>query len=119
MATYGLFEPGGVALFVRLEPPPDTDGGIAIGVRVHGEATLGERLLATTLAWNEAGRPDVERLRIRAYATEAPCEPQPQEIVLTRPCTRLVLEWAPAQPRVVPSPPRGQRGSSGPNFGPR
>jgi hypothetical protein len=25
----------------------------------------------------------------------------------------------PAQPRVVPSPPRGQRGSSGPNFGPR
>jgi hypothetical protein len=25
----------------------------------------------------------------------------------------------PAQPRVVPSPPRGQRGRSGPNFGPR
>lgn len=99
MATYGLFEPGGVALFVRLEPPPDADGGIAIGVRVHGEATLGERLLATTLAWNEAGRPDVERLRIRAYPTEAPCEPQPQEIVLTRPCTRLVLEWAPAPAR--------------------
>lgn len=99
MATYGLFEPGGVALFVRLEPPPDADGGIAIGVRVHGEATLGERLRATTLAWNEAGRPDVERLRIRAYPTEAPCEPQPQEIVLTRPCTRLVLEWAPAPAR--------------------
>ena len=100
MATYGLFEPGGVALFVRLEPPPDADGGIAIGVRVHGEATLGERLRATTLAWNEAGRPDVERLRIRAYPTEAPCEPQPQEIVLTRPCTRLVLEWAPAPARL-------------------
>jgi protein-L-isoaspartate(D-aspartate) O-methyltransferase len=99
MATYGLFEPGGVALFVRLEPPPDADGGIAIGVRVHGEATLGERLLATTLAWNEAGRPDIERLRIRAYPTEAPCEPQPQEIVLTRPCTRLVVEWAPAPAR--------------------
>jgi protein-L-isoaspartate(D-aspartate) O-methyltransferase len=99
MATYGLFEPGGVALLVRPEPPPDADGGIAIGVRVHGEATLGERLLATTLAWNEAGRPDVERLRIRAYPTEAPCEPRLQEIVLTRPCTRLVLEWAPAPAR--------------------
>jgi protein-L-isoaspartate(D-aspartate) O-methyltransferase len=98
-ATYGLFEPGGVALFVRLEPPPDADGGIAIGVRVHGEATLGKRLRATTLAWNEAGRPDVERLRIRAYPTEVPCDPQPQEIVLTRPCTRLVLEWAPAPAR--------------------
>jgi protein-L-isoaspartate(D-aspartate) O-methyltransferase len=94
-ATYGLFEPSAVALFVRLEPPPDADGGLAIGIRAHGEATLGERLRATTLAWNEAGRPDVERLRIRAYPTEAPCEPQPQEIVLTRPCTRLVLEWAP------------------------
>jgi hypothetical protein len=56
-------------------------------------------LLATTLAWNEAGRPDVERLRIRAYPTEAPCEPRLQEIVLTRPCTRLVLEWAPAPAR--------------------
>jgi protein-L-isoaspartate(D-aspartate) O-methyltransferase len=99
VATYGLFEPGGVALFVRLESPPDADGGIAIGVRVHGEATLGERLRATTLAWNKAGRPDVERLRIRAYPTEAPCEPQPQEIVLTRPCTRLVLDWAPAPAR--------------------
>jgi len=53
--------------------------------------------MATALAWNEAGRPDVERLRIRAYPTEAPCEPQ--EIVLTRQCTRLVLEWAPAPAR--------------------
>jgi protein-L-isoaspartate(D-aspartate) O-methyltransferase len=96
VATYGLFEPGGVALFVRLEPPRHADGGIAIGVRVHGEATLGERLRATTLAWNEAGRPGVERLRIRAYPTEASCEPQPKEIVLIRPCTRLVLDWAPA-----------------------
>jgi protein-L-isoaspartate(D-aspartate) O-methyltransferase len=99
MATYGLFEPGGVALLVRLEPPPDADGRIAIGIRVHGEPTLGERLLATTLAWNEAGRPDVERLRIRAYPIEVPWEPQPHEIVLTRSCTRLVLEWAPAPAR--------------------
>ena len=99
MATYGLFEPDGVALFVRLGSPPDAEGDIAIGVRVHGEATLGERLRATTLAWNEAGRPDVERLRIRAYPIEAPCAPQPQEMMLTRPCTRLVLEWAPASAR--------------------
>jgi len=95
-ATYGLFEPGGVALFVRLEQQPDSDGGVAIGVRVFGEAALGTRLRATTLAWNEAGRPDVERLRIRAYPKEARCEPQPHEIVLTRPCTTLVLDWAPA-----------------------
>lgn len=93
MATYGLFEPGGVALFVRLAPPPGADGGIAIGVRVHGETSLGERLRAAALAWNEAGRPDVERLRIRAYPTEVPWEPQPQEIMLTRPCMRLVLDW--------------------------
>jgi protein-L-isoaspartate(D-aspartate) O-methyltransferase len=98
-ATYGLFEPGGVALFVREPTPPEgADGGFSIGIRVHGDTTLGERLLTATLTWNEAGRPDVQRLRIRAYPSASAHEPQPQEIVLTRPCTRLVVDWSPVPP---------------------
>ena len=48
------------------------------------------------LAWSDAGRPDLQRLRIHACPIESPGEPGPQQFVLTRPHTRLVLEWMPA-----------------------
>src|SRR5262245_1720222 len=96
-ATYGLFEPGGVALFVREATPAEgADGGVSIGIRVHGDAALGERLRRNALAWSDAGRPDLQRLRIHACPIESPGEPGPQQFVLTRPHTRLVLEWMPA-----------------------
>jgi len=96
-ATYGLFEPGGVALFVREATPPEgADGGVSIGIRVHGDAALGERLRRNALAWSDAGRPERQRLRIHASPIESPGEPGPQQFVLTRPHTRLVLEWMPA-----------------------
>jgi len=92
--TYGFFEPGGVALLVRAATTPNAaDGSIHIGVRVHGDAAVGERLRARTVAWHEAGRPNLPRLRVRVYPIEYPYEPQAGEIMLMRPCTRLVLDW--------------------------
>ena len=93
-STYGFFEPGGVALLVRAATTPTAaDGSIHIGVRVHGDAAVGERLRTRTVAWHEAGRPSLRRLRVRVYPIEYPYEPQAGEIVLMRPCTRLVLDW--------------------------
>ena len=93
-STYGFFEPGGVALLVRAATPPNgADGSISVGVRVHGDAAVGERLRTATVAWNEAGRPSLLRLRVRVYPIECPYQPQAGEIVLMRPCTRLVLDW--------------------------
>jgi len=93
-STYGLFESGGVALLVRAATTPNAaDGSISIGVRVHGDAAVGERLRAATGAWDEAGRPSLVRLRVRAYPIEYPYPPQAGEIMLMRPCTRLLLDW--------------------------
>jgi len=92
--TYGFFEPGGVALLVRPATTPNpADGSIHIGVRVHGDAAVGERLRTRTVAWHEAGRPNLPRLRVRVYPIEYPYEPQAGEIMLMRPCTRIVLDW--------------------------
>jgi protein-L-isoaspartate(D-aspartate) O-methyltransferase len=93
-STYGFFESGGVALLVGAATTPHAaDGTISIGVRVHGDATVGERLRMRTVAWNEAGRPRLPHLRVRVYPIEYPYQPQAGEIILMRPCTRLVLDW--------------------------
>lgn len=103
-STYGFFESGGVALLVGAATTPNAvDGSISIGVRAHGDAAVGERLRTATLAWNEAGRPRLLHLRLRVYPIEYPYQPRAGEIVLMRPCTRLVLDWA--------SSPRIRRGS--------
>jgi hypothetical protein len=93
-STYGMFEPGGVALLVRAATTPSTVGeSVSVAVRVHGDAAVGERLKAATVAWDEAGRPSLPRLRVRAHPIEYPYQPRAGETVLMRPCTRLVLDW--------------------------
>jgi hypothetical protein len=43
--------------------------------------------------FDKAGRPRVDRLRIRAYPIDSPYDRRTGEIVRERPCTRLVLDW--------------------------
>jgi protein-L-isoaspartate(D-aspartate) O-methyltransferase len=90
-STFGFFESDGVGLFARAAVTPD--GRVSIGIRAHGNPLVGERLRAATLAWNEAGRPTLARLRVRAYPIESPYDPRAGDIALLRPCTRLVLDW--------------------------
>ena len=93
-ATFGLFEREGVALLVRLATIPGERGPSAtIGVRAHGDADVGERLLRAILAWDRAGRPELAGLRVRAIPIEEPYEPRARETVLARASTRLVLDW--------------------------
>jgi protein-L-isoaspartate(D-aspartate) O-methyltransferase len=91
-SSFGLFEANGVALLVRAAAMPD-DRSVSIGVRAHGDRAVGERLRDATLAWDRAGRPGLARLRIRAIPIAHPHEPRAGETVVTRPCTRLVLDW--------------------------
>lgn len=93
-STFGFFEPDGVALLMRVAAPPGAaDGTISLGVRAHGDLAIGERLRAATQAWDKAGRPRIDRLRIRAYSSESPYDRRAGEIVRERPCTRFVLDW--------------------------
>jgi protein-L-isoaspartate(D-aspartate) O-methyltransferase len=95
-SSYGLFEPNGVALLVRRPPVPDERSShVALAVRCHGDAEVGERLHAALRAWDRAGRPGLARLRIRAIPIEQPYQRHPGELVLARVCTRLVLDWRP------------------------
>lgn len=94
-SSFGLFEPGGVAFFVRLGTAHDADGGrrVSVGVRVHGDRGVGERLCAAARAWDQAGRPGLAQLRIRAIPIERPHESRPGEMVVMRTCTRFALDW--------------------------
>jgi len=56
---------------------------------------LARRLVGHVRAWDAAGRPSTDGLRVRAYRREAECVP-PQgkgSVVVEKQCTRLVLDW--------------------------
>jgi protein-L-isoaspartate(D-aspartate) O-methyltransferase len=93
VSTFGIFESDGLALFIRDVSISD-DGGVSIGIRTHGNPGVGERLRAATVGWDEAGRPTLADLRIRAYPMEPAYHPRSREIVLTRPHTHFALDWS-------------------------
>ena len=95
-STFGIFESDGLAMFIRVTTAPDAaDGRVAIGIRTHGNPNVGERLRIAALGWDEAGRPSLAGLRVRAYPIEYPYHPAAREIVVTRPYTRFALDWPP------------------------
>jgi protein-L-isoaspartate(D-aspartate) O-methyltransferase len=93
VSTFGLFEARGIALLVRGTPPDNQGSDVSIGLEVHGDLDVGERLREALLAWDRAGRPGLARLRVRAIPIEHPYEPKVGELTLMRVCTRFVLQW--------------------------
>ncbi len=72
-------------------PPPSP---ASLVVRSYGpDTSLADRLVEQVLAWDAAGRPSTERLRIRAYPRESGCVPDARAVVLEKRHTRLVLDW--------------------------
>ncbi len=66
----------------------------ALFVRQFGAAELlAQRLVARIQAWDAAGRPSSDRLRIRAYRKDSGYVPAEGEVVVDRQWTRLVLDW--------------------------
>jgi protein-L-isoaspartate(D-aspartate) O-methyltransferase len=96
VSSFGIFEAAGVAAFVRLATIPDGSArSVSIGVRAHGDLAVGLRLQEAALAWDRAGRPGLASLRVRAIAIEHPYRARAGETVLTRSCSRLILDWPP------------------------
>jgi protein-L-isoaspartate(D-aspartate) O-methyltransferase len=70
------------------EPP------FSLYVRSYGpDDTLADKYIGLVKAWDAAGRPGFERLHIRAVALDNDYSQRPNEHILTRPSTRLVLTW--------------------------
>ena len=49
--------------------------------------------LAQIRAWDAAGRPSFETMRIRAYPKDADYVPADGELLIEKPWTRLIVEW--------------------------
>jgi protein-L-isoaspartate(D-aspartate) O-methyltransferase len=66
----------------------------ALHVRQFGTASsLARRLIVPVQAWEAAGRPASDGLRVRAYRRDAGHVPAEGEIVVEKRWTRLVLDW--------------------------
>ena len=98
--TMGLLGDEGLSVFVR--PPnrgssseePDGSRPFELIVRSFGPGIeLGGRLVDQVKAWDAAGRPSSEGLRIRAYPAEPDYIPSANEFVVRKRWTQLVLNW--------------------------
>ncbi|HEV8641111.1 MAG TPA: methyltransferase, FxLD system [Methylomirabilota bacterium] len=100
-SSAGLFEEHGACFLMR--PPCDASPAeqaanppaFDLFVRGFGDdEALVRRLLDEVQAWNAAGRPGTEGLRIRAYPTDVDYHAAAGEIVVPNRWTCLVLDWS-------------------------
>jgi protein-L-isoaspartate(D-aspartate) O-methyltransferase len=79
------------------QPPaggPDGSESFELFVRSFGpDEGLAQQLVQQVAAWDAAGRPSTEGLRIRAYPSEVEYHPSANEAVVQKRWTRLVLDW--------------------------
>ncbi len=98
--TIGLLGDEGLCVFV---PPPkqnssseQLDGSqtFELFVRSFGPGTeLARRLVEQARAWDAAGRPSSNGLRMRAYPKDTDYVPSTDEFVVRKRWTQLVLDW--------------------------
>ncbi|MGH6689589.1 MAG: methyltransferase, FxLD system [Gammaproteobacteria bacterium] len=97
--TAGLCGDHGMALLdlaAEDDPPTGLDDPrwFEISMRNFGrDVEAGRELAALTRAWDDAGRPGTDGLRVAAYPIEARYEPGPGEFVVDKRWSRLVLSW--------------------------
>ena len=104
----GLLGEHGMCLFARppgqhAEEATDRPGEVELHVRSYGEGEdLAERLTDHVIAWDDAGRPSLEGLRIRAYPQGIDYSAANDEFVIPRRWTDLVLDWKQSQMTSAP-----------------
>lgn len=102
--TVALLNQNGLAVLVR--PPGHSlvllpldklfmgDQPFALFVRQFGsDDSLTHRLIAQIQAWDAAGRPSFDQMRIRAYSKESEYAVSENEFVIEKQWTKLVIEW--------------------------
>ena len=95
----GVFEEGSAVFFMR--PPGDPVPAepereprpFELHVRGFGDGADTERLRRHARAWDGAGRPGTDGLRIRALPIDVDYTPTVHEQVIVKRWTRLVLDW--------------------------
>ena len=99
--TMGLLGDDSLCLFTpsagQAASPPEHDdlGTKELNVRSYGPSlAVGQRLVDQVLAWDAAGRPSSEGLRIRAYPHDADYVPSAKEFVVHKERTQIVLHWS-------------------------
>lgn len=102
--TFALFEEYGLAALMRppgqRAPLIDIDALFALSapfalfVRQFGpDESPAQRLIAQVRAWDAAGRPSSDRLRVRVYRKDQDYAPTMDEILVEKQWTHLVLDW--------------------------
>jgi len=98
--TIGLLGDDGLCIFVHPPKPdssseqPDGPQPSELFVRSFGRGTeLARRLVEQVRAWDAAGRPFSNGLRIRAYSKDTDYVPSTDEFVVRKQWTQLVLDW--------------------------
>jgi protein-L-isoaspartate(D-aspartate) O-methyltransferase len=95
-ATFGLLSANSLCALVRspAEPSERQTEIFSLVVRLFGpDEALASRLIDQVIAWNDAGRPDTNRLHIRAYRRGRGDGSAPDAVVVDKHWTRLVLDW--------------------------
>ena len=98
--TGGLLGDEELCVFVR-HPEPGSSSELTANpqsfeffVRSYGRGTrLAKQLIDQTRAWHAAGRPSSKGLPIRAYLKDYKYLPAPDEFVIPKRWTNLVLKW--------------------------
>lgn len=106
--TVILLDETGLAALMR---PPDqpapltpvdqvfTPAAFSLFVRQFGsDEPIAERFIKQVQAWDRAGRPTFDGMRIRAFPKDAEYVPSEGEFVIEKQWTKLVIEW-PCTPR--------------------
>ena len=96
--TAGLLDSSGLAVLGYGEHSGATslDDRRVLSVCVRGfgdDGGLGDRLIELVSAWNEAGRPSSDGLRVTARPVDGPYDRAPREFVVDKRWSRLVLSW--------------------------
>ena len=101
-SSFGLLGDSGLSL-LTYSPLPSTNAEeinsaipFELFVRSFGsdnDGALTDKLIEQITAWNNAGSPTEENLHIEAYPRDTPYFPNPNEIVLQKQWTQLVISW--------------------------
>jgi len=79
---------------VPMEKLFSSDSPFLLFVRQFGsDDLLAQRLIAQIQAWDAAGRPLFDTMRIQAYPKSAEYIPAEGEIVIEKQWTKLIVEW--------------------------
>ncbi len=100
----GVCETASAGFYMRPSGDPGSEPRpFELYVRSFGEEHTARRLCEHVRAWNAAGRPGSDGLRIRALRIETPYMPAVHEWIVDKRWTRLVLDWPDRLAREAPS----------------